>query len=105
MTGSSRRSNPPERVWVRLIRVPIFDHLELDAGRPKTVLIMDIPSRAPPGADTFDMSGTQSGSRLAPAVLALCKPALQVYARREPEAGPDDEGRRYQRDRRSHGRS
>jgi Histidine kinase-, DNA gyrase B-, and HSP90-like ATPase len=70
MTGRSRRSNPPERVWVRLVRVPIFDHLESTAVRPKTVLIMDIPSRAPRAQTPSTMSGTQSGSRPAPAILA-----------------------------------
>jgi hypothetical protein len=49
LTSESRRSNPPERAWVRLIRVRIFDHVESTAVRPQTVLIIDIPSRAPPG--------------------------------------------------------
>ena len=56
-----------------------FDHVESTAARPKTVLIIDIPSRAPPAQTTFDMSGTQPGSRSAPAVVALCTAALLLW--------------------------
>ena len=37
------------------------------------------PSRAPSGADTFDMSSTQPGSRSVPAVVALCTAAVLLW--------------------------
>jgi hypothetical protein len=37
----------PKESGVRLIRVPIFDHVESTAVRPKTGLIIDIPLRHP----------------------------------------------------------
>jgi hypothetical protein len=80
LSGESRPSNPPERVWRTGHSGTNPRPRRIDSRTAGDCVKNRHSVARAPGVRKFDMSGTQPGSRLAPAVLALCTVAVLLVS-------------------------